>query len=238
MPNYDCNQPHSNGSFYFVDQLGIEPSTYWLWVSCSNRVSYKSKGAGGRTGYLHGGPFGDPTFLELQYVSIGAHPSFRHSSMFLSVGIDGLEPPNSKRADLQSAAIATMRYPNFSTSFLSCQCEPFTVTKERFELSRLSTLVPKTSVAPITPLGHFCADGELRYLNLLINSQLLCRWATSACCWECRIRTYGLLVPNQARYRTTLIPKIKIMLEYPSRSNLKCLIVVLRALGTGCCLLK
>ena len=30
-------------------------------------------------------------------------------------------------ADLQSAAIATMRYPNFCISFLSCQCEPFTV---------------------------------------------------------------------------------------------------------------
>ncbi len=28
------------------------------------------------------------------------------------VGVDGLEPPNSMRADLQSAAIATMRYPN------------------------------------------------------------------------------------------------------------------------------
>jgi hypothetical protein len=31
------------------------------------------------------------------------------------------------------------------------------VTKERFELSRLSTLVPKTSVSPISPLGHYFA---------------------------------------------------------------------------------
>ena len=26
-----------------VDQVGIEPTTFWLWVNCSNRVSYKSK---------------------------------------------------------------------------------------------------------------------------------------------------------------------------------------------------
>jgi hypothetical protein len=32
------------------------------------------------------------------------------------VGVDGLEPPNSMRADLQSAAIATMRYPNVCRS--------------------------------------------------------------------------------------------------------------------------
>jgi hypothetical protein len=33
------------------------------------------------------------------------------------VGVDGLEPPNSMRADLQSAAIATMRYPNVCGSY-------------------------------------------------------------------------------------------------------------------------
>ena len=35
--------------------------------------------------------------------------------------------------------------------------------------------------------------------------------------------------------RITLYLEIKIMLGYPSRPNLNCLIVVLRALGRGCC---
>ena len=50
-------------------------------------------------------------------------------------------------ADLQSAAIAAMRYPNFCTSFLSCQCEPLTVTKERLELSNLAASDPKSDVS-------------------------------------------------------------------------------------------
>ena len=29
-------------SLCFVVPLGIEPSTYWLWVSCSNRMSYRT----------------------------------------------------------------------------------------------------------------------------------------------------------------------------------------------------
>ena len=33
---------------------------------------------------------------------------------------------------------------------------------------------------PITPLGHFCADSELRYLDPEINSFVLCLWAKSA----------------------------------------------------------
>ena len=47
------------------------------------------------------------------------------------------------------------------------------VTKERFELSRLSTLVPKTSVAPITPLGHCCVGNRARTYNLSVNSRML-----------------------------------------------------------------
>ena len=27
---------------FLVGPLGIEPSTYWLWVSCSNRMSYRT----------------------------------------------------------------------------------------------------------------------------------------------------------------------------------------------------
>ena len=71
------------------------------------------------------------------------------------VGVDGLEPPNSMREHLQCSAIATMRYPNFALPiFTHCLVRTISVTKERFELSRLSTLVPKTNVSTIPPLGH------------------------------------------------------------------------------------
>ena len=52
-------------SAIFVDQIGIEPITFTLWVCRSNRVSYKSKkGAGGKYWLTSRGPFRSPHHFE------------------------------------------------------------------------------------------------------------------------------------------------------------------------------
>ena len=51
--------------FILVDQNGIEPLTFALWVRCSNRLSYKSKkGAGGKYWLTSRGPFRSPHHFE------------------------------------------------------------------------------------------------------------------------------------------------------------------------------
>ncbi len=44
---------------------------------------------------------------------------------YVFVGVDGLEPSNSKRADLQSVAIATMRYSHFQRLFKTKKASHF-----------------------------------------------------------------------------------------------------------------
>ena len=131
-----------------------------------------------------------------------------HSATLACVGGEGFEPPYPFWEQIYSLPVlATHPSSNFCNSFLSCQCEPLTVTKERLELSRPhGHQILNLTCLPIPPLGHCCADSELRYLDPEINSFVLCLWAKSAYCRECQIRTDDLLVPNQARYRTTLIP--------------------------------
>ena len=51
-----------------------------------------------------------------------------------------------------------------------------------------------------------CVPSWIRTMDPLVNSQVLYRWAKKTFCREDRIWTCDLLVPNQARYRATLLP--------------------------------
>ena len=71
------------------------------------------------------------------------------------VRLGGLEPPRLAATDFKSV---------MATDYITVAY--YLVGKERLELSRLAALVPKTSVAAITPLAHYpLATRKLRILS-------------------------------------------------------------------------